>query len=55
MYCRQEKSYGGELVTQIFIILGYLNFNISSIASNMTTVLAKEYQVNSCINHRIVI
>ena len=58
MYCRQEKSYGGELVTQIFMILGYINFNIcsfSSIASNMTTVLAKEYQVNSCINHKIVI
>ena len=29
MYCRQEKSYGGELVTQIFIILGYFNFSIS--------------------------
>ena len=29
MYCRQEKSYGGELVTQIFMILGYLNFVIS--------------------------
>ena len=28
MYCRQEKSYGGELVTQIFMILGYSNFNI---------------------------
>ena len=59
MYCRQEKSYGGELVTQIFMIIGYLNFSISvfssSITSNMTTVLAKEYQVNSCINHRIVI
>ena len=25
MYCRQEKSYGAELVTQIFMILGYLN------------------------------
>ena len=25
MYCSQEKSYGGELVTQIFMILGYLN------------------------------
>ena len=37
MYCRQEKSYGG------------------SIASNMITVLANEYQVNSCINHGIVI
>ena len=22
-------SYGGELMTQIFMILGYLNFNIS--------------------------
>ena len=29
MYCRQEKSYGGELVTQIFMILGYLNFSFS--------------------------
>ena len=29
MYCRQVKSYGGELVTQIFMILGYLNFSIS--------------------------
>ena len=29
MYCRQEKSYGGELVTQIFMILRYLNFSIS--------------------------
>ena len=29
MYCRQEKSYGGELVTQIFMSLGYLNFTIS--------------------------
>ena len=29
MYCRQEKSYGGELVTQIFMIFGYLNFSIS--------------------------
>ena len=59
MYCRQEKSYGGELVTQIFMNLGYLNFSSqcssSSIASNMTTVLANEYQMNSCINHRIVI
>ena len=58
MYCRQEKSYGGELVTQIFMSLGYLNFSISVlpvVASNMTTVLANEYQMNSCINHRIVI
>ena len=58
MYCRREKSYGGELVTQIFMNLGYLNFSISvlsSIASNMTTVLANENQMNSCINHRIVI
>ena len=59
MYYRQEKSYGGELVTQIFMILGYLSFSISvlpvSIASNMTTVLAKEYQVKSSINHGIVI
>ena len=31
MYCRQEKSYEGELVTQIFMILGYLNFSISGI------------------------
>ena len=29
MYCRQEKSNGGELVTQIFVSLGYLNFSIS--------------------------
>ena len=29
MYCRQEKSYGDELVTQIFMNLGYLNFSIS--------------------------
>ena len=29
MCCRQEKSYGGELVMQIFIILGYLNFSFS--------------------------
>ena len=29
MYCRQEKSYGGELVMQIFMILGYLNFSFS--------------------------
>ena len=29
MYSRQEKSYGGELVTQIFMILGYLNFSFS--------------------------
>ena len=29
MYCRQEKSYGGELVMQIFMNLGYLNFSIS--------------------------
>ena len=29
MYCRQEKSYGGELVTQIFMNFGYLNFSIS--------------------------
>ena len=42
-------------MTQIFMILGYLNFSISSIVGNMTTVLANEYQVNSCINHRIVI
>ena len=28
-YCRQEKSYGGELVTQIFMIIRYLNFSIS--------------------------
>ena len=28
-YCGQEKSYGGELVIQIFMILGYLNFSIS--------------------------
>ena len=60
MHCRQEKRNGGELVTQIFVSLGYLNFSISvlsssSIASNMKTVLAKEYQVNSSINHRIVI
>ena len=27
----------------------------SSIARNMTTVLAIEYQVNSCVNNRIVI
>ena len=58
MYSRQEKSYGGELVTQIFMILGYLNFSFSVlpvVASSMTTMLAKEYQVNSCLNHRIVI
>ena len=29
MYCMQEKSYGGELVMQIFMILGNLNFSIS--------------------------
>ena len=29
MYCTQEKSYGGELVTQIFMILGYLSFSFS--------------------------
>ena len=29
IYCRQEKSYGVELVTQIFMNLGYLNFSIS--------------------------
>ena len=29
MYCKQEKSYGGEFVTQIFMVLGYLNFSIS--------------------------
>ena len=29
MYCRQEKNYGGELVMQIFLNLGYLNFSIS--------------------------
>ena len=28
MCCRQEKSYGGELVSQIFIILGYLNLSL---------------------------
>ena len=28
MCCRQQKSYGGELVTQIFMILGYYNFSI---------------------------
>ena len=50
MYCRQEKSYGGELVTQIFMNLKYLNFSISFLP-----VLANEYQMNSCINHRIVI
>ena len=27
MYYRQENNYGGELVTQIFMILGYLNFS----------------------------
>ena len=31
MYCRQEKSYGGELAMQIFLILGYLNFSISGL------------------------
>ena len=31
MYCRQEKSYEGELVTQIFKILGYLKFSISGV------------------------
>ena len=29
MYCRQEKSYGGELVTRIIMSLGYLNFSFS--------------------------
>ena len=29
MYCRQETSYGGDLVTQIFMILGYLNFSVN--------------------------
>ena len=29
MYCRQEKSYGGELVTQIFMILGFLHFSFN--------------------------
>ena len=29
MYCRQEKSYGGELVMQIFMNLEYLNYSIS--------------------------
>ena len=29
MFCRQEKSYRGELVTQIFMNLGYLNFSFS--------------------------
>ena len=29
MYCRQEKSYGGEYVMQIFMTLGYFNFSIS--------------------------
>ena len=29
MYCRQEKSYGGEFATQIFMNLEYLNFSIS--------------------------
>ena len=29
MYYKQEKSYGVELVTQIFMILGYLNLIIS--------------------------
>ena len=48
MYCRQAKSYGGELVMQIFMILGYLNFSFSfppvvAIASSMATMLAKEY------------
>ena len=28
-YSRQEKSYKSELVTQIFMILGYLNFTFS--------------------------
>ena len=53
MYSRKEKSYGIELMRPIFMISGYLNF--SSIASSMTTMLAKEYQLNSCLNHRIVI
>ena len=55
MYCRQEKTYGGELVMQIIMILRYLNFSFSSIDSSMTTMLAKEYQVNFSLNHRIVI
>ena len=60
MYCRLEKSYGSELVTQMFMMLGYIYFSISVlpvvyVAISMTTVLAKEYQVNSCLNHRIVI
>ena len=29
IYCRQEKSYVSELETQIFMILGYINFSIS--------------------------
>ena len=29
MYCRQEKSKRNELVMQIFMILGYLNFSFS--------------------------
>ena len=55
MYRRQEKSYRGELVSQIFMILEYLNFSISVLPVVYLAVLAKEYQVNSCLNHRIVI
>ena len=29
MYCKQEKSYGGEVVMQIFMVLVYINFSIS--------------------------
>ena len=42
-------------MTQIFMILEYLNFSISVLPVVYLAVLAKEYQVNSCLNHRIVI
>ena len=41
MYCREEKSCGGELVTQIFMILGYFNFSFQC-SNSLATMLAKE-------------
>ena len=38
MYCREEKSCGGELVTQIFMILGYFNLVFSVVANSLATM-----------------
>ena len=46
IYCRSDFLQNNSLLR---IVIEY------SIASNMTTVLAKEYQVKSFINHGIVI